>query len=126
MAKQILYWSFTGLLVAWLVAGGLFDVLHAKAAVELLATLGYPAYVCTILGPCKLLAVAALLYPRTRLLREWAYAGITFDALGAFISHLEVKDGFASMAAPLVMLSFAAGSYLLRPAKFRMRSKNVP
>lgn len=126
MTKQILYWSFTGLLVAWLVAGGVFDVVHAKAAVGLLATLGYPAYVCTILGPCKLLAVAALLDPRTRLLREWAYAGITFDTLGAFISHLEVKDSFASAAAPLLMLAFAAGSYMLRPAKFRMRLKNVP
>jgi hypothetical protein len=122
VAKQILYWSFTGLLVAWLFAGGVFDVAHAKGAVAILTTLGYPAYVCTILGPCKLLAVAALVFPRTLLLREWAYAGITFDMLGAFFSHLAVKDGLAATIAPLILLSFAAASYLLRPAKFRMRS----
>jgi hypothetical protein len=120
--KQVLYWSFTVLLSAWLLAGGIFDSIHAPAAIAILHALGYPAYLCTILGVCKLLAVPALLYPRTRFLREWAYAGITFDALGAFVSHLAVKDGISNAVAPLVMLAFAAGSYFLRPAAYRLHS----
>jgi hypothetical protein len=122
LLKQVLYWSFTVLLSAWLLAGGIFDSIHAPAAIAILRALGYPAYLGTILGVCKLLAVPALLYPRTRFLREWAYAGITFDALGAFISHLAVKDGISNAGAPLVMLAFACGSYFLRPATYRLRS----
>lgn len=122
MLKRILYWLFTALLAAWLLAGGIFDSTHAPAALAILHRLGYPDYLCTILGPCKLLAIPALLYPRARFLREWAYAGITFDALGAFYSHLAVKDSVGDTVAPLIMLVFAAGSYLLRPEEYRLHS----
>ncbi len=122
MFKRISYWFFTALLVAWLLAGGIFDVFHLPAANAILQALGYPEYLATILGLCKLLAVAALLYPRTRFLREWAYAGVTFDALGAFASHLAMKHSIGATIAPLIMLSFAVISYWLRPAAYRLHS----
>ena len=118
--KQISYWLFTTLLAAWLLAGGIFDVFHLPAANAILQALGYPAYLATILGVCKLLAVPALLYPRTRFLREWAYAGVTFDTLGAFASHLAMKHSIGATIAPLIMLSFAIVSYMLRPATYRL------
>jgi hypothetical protein len=121
MLRNVLYWLFTLLLVAWLLAGGIIDSSHATGAIAILRKLGYPDYLSNILGVCKLMAVPALLYPRTRLLREWAYAGVTFDALGAFFSHLAVKDGTVATIAPLIMLAFAAGSYLLRPSRYRLR-----
>jgi hypothetical protein len=122
LKTQVFYWTATLLLAIWLLAGGIFDAAHARGAVAILKTLGYPEYLCTILGACKMLAVMALLYPPTRLLREWAYAGITFDALGAFVSHLAVRDGVTAAAAPLLMLSLAAVSYWLRPSNLRMRA----
>lgn len=120
MPGRIAYWTFTALLAAWLLAGGLFDLTHALVTIALLHKLGYPDYLCNILGVAKLLAVLALLYPKANYLREWAYAGITFDALGAFFSHLAVHDGPANTIAPLIMLAFAAASYLLRPASYRL------
>ena len=120
MYKQISYWLFTALLAVWLLVGGIFDVFHLPAANAILRALGYPEYLATILGSCKLLAVAALLYPRTRFVREWAYAGITFDALGAFASHLAMKHSIGATIAPLIMLSFAAASYCLRPTAYRL------
>jgi hypothetical protein len=118
--KQISYWFLTTLLVAWLLTGGIFDVFHLPAANAILRALGYPEYLATILGVCKLLALAALLYPKTRFLREWAYAGVTFDALGAFASHLAMKHSIGATIAPLIMLSFAAVTYWLRPAAYRL------
>ena len=122
MLKKTLYWIFTLLLSAWLLAGGLFDSTHAAAAIAIMHKLGYPDYLCTFLGVCKLLAVPALLYPRARFLREWAYAGVTFDALGAAFSHLAVKDSVLEIATPLIMLAFAGASYLLRPVAYRLQS----
>jgi hypothetical protein len=66
-----------------------------------------------------------LLYPRARYLREWAYAGIAFDALGAFFSHLAVRDAAGETAAPLLMLAFAVASYLLRPENYRLHPIQV-
>lgn len=122
--RHILYWLFTALLAAWLLAGGIFDSIHAPAAIGILRTLGYPPYVCSILGAGKLLAVCALLHPRTRLLREWAYAGVTFNMLGAFASHLAVHDTIQATVPPLLLLALAVGSYLLRPAAYRLHAAN--
>ena len=121
MLQRVFYWVFIVLLAAWLLAGGLFDLTHAPAAIAILCKLGYPDYLGSFLGVCKLLAVLALIYPRTRFLREWAYTGIAFDALGAAFSHLAVHHSPGEIAAPLIMLAFAAGSYLLRPVAYRLR-----
>jgi hypothetical protein len=120
MLQRISYWILIVLLSAWLLAGGLFDSTHAPAAIAILHKLGYPDYLGTILGVCKLLAVLAHLNPGTRFLREWAYAGIAFDALGAAFSHFAVHDSAGEIAAPLIMLMLAVGSYLLRPAAYRL------
>lgn len=113
---RVAYWVLTISLVTWLLVGGGFDLTRAAGAVEILRTLGYPAYLCTILGSAKLLAVPALLYPKAGIVREWAYAGVTFNGLGAFFSHLAVHDSAGATIPPLVFLAFTAGSYFLRPA----------
>ena len=120
MLKTVCYWIFTGLLTAWLLVGGVLDSFHGTAPMAILHTLGYPEYLGSIVGAAKLLAVLALLYPRTRLLREWAYAGVTFDALGAFFSHVAVGDGAVAAFAPLLLLAIAIASYQLRPAAWRL------
>jgi len=120
LLRRILYWVFTGLLAAWLLAGGIFDLKHAPGALAILRTLGYPAYLGFILGVAKLLAIAALLYPRAHLLREWAYAGVTFDALGAFFSHVAVSDTPSATMAPVIFLAFAVASYVCRPSAYRL------
>jgi hypothetical protein len=122
MRNGTAYWLLTSLLAAWLTFGGLLDIAGLQGTRDIMRTLHYPDYMLLILGPAKLLAVLALLYPKTRLLREWAYAGITIDALGAFTSHCAVHDELSRVAAPLLMLAIAAGSYLLRPDAFRLRA----
>jgi len=109
------------LLVLWLIPNGVLDLMRIPGVITGLAHLGYPAYLALILGAWKLLAVAALLHPGTRLVREWAYAGITFDMFDAFLSHMAVHDPLPIVLAPLVVLSFAAGSYFLRPQRFVLR-----
>jgi apolipoprotein N-acyltransferase len=122
MKRIYAYWIFTGLAVLWLAPSGVVDAMRIPAVLAILARLGYPAYLSVILGIGKLLAVAALLDPRTRFLREWAYAGLTFDLLGAFVSHLVVHDPVLTALTPLLVLAFVAGSYLLRPDKLKLRA----
>jgi hypothetical protein len=121
MMKRYGYWICTVLLALWLTPSGVLDLMRVPGVLGILAHLGYPGYLGLILGAGKLLAVAAILYPRTRLLREWAYAGVTFDLLGAFISHCAVHDSIATRATPLVVLALAMGSYFLRPDRYRLR-----
>jgi ABC-type arginine transport system permease subunit len=120
MSKLTGYWIFTILMALWLTPSGLADVFGYPLALKILAHLGYPAYVSYILGVAKLLAMAAIFYPRTRLLREWAYAGLTFELIGAFISHVSSHDPVTTAMAPVLVLGFVAGSYALRPEKYRL------
>ena len=124
MNKRATYWCVTGLLAAWLILGGVSDIARVSGAREIMKTLHYPYYLLLILGPSKLLAVLALLYPRTRILREWAYAGVTIDGLGAFVSHCMVHDSVPHAVAPLVFLALAAAGYLLRPDALRLVPKS--
>jgi len=120
--RQSGYWISTGLIALWLVPSGVFDLLRAPSVVDILHHLGYAAYVGAILGAGKLLAIVAILYPKTRLLREWAYAGITFDLIGAIVSHLTVHDPLGIVIYPVLALALTAGSYILRADHLRLRA----
>jgi hypothetical protein len=115
MTRLTGYWIVTALLALWLALGGLLDLMQASPMRALMHALHYPDYMLLILGSCKLLAIPALVYSKLDRLTEWAYAGITFDTLGAFVSHCFVRDPVSVTIAPLLMLMLAAGSYWLRP-----------
>ncbi|MGI9455085.1 MAG: DoxX family protein [Aeoliella sp.] len=121
MNKRLLaYWLATGLFCLAMTAGGTMNLLRAEMQQEAIVNLGYPVYLMTILGVAKILGVIALLLPRTPLSKEWAYAGFTFDLLGASASHAFVGDALREIAVPLVVLSIAVASYLLRPESRRL------
>jgi hypothetical protein len=126
MKKRYAYWICTVLLALWLAPSGVLDIMRVPGVIRILQHLGYPAYVGLILGVGKVLGIAAILYPRTRVLREWAYTGITFDLLGAFISHSAVHDPIGVRLVPLVVLGLAAGSYFMRPEQVKLRSVPAP
>ena len=99
--KTIGYWVTTGLFTAMLAMSGAMDFVHAPMLVEgLHEKLGFPLSFLTILGTAKLLGVVALLVPRFPLLKEWAYAGFTFNLLGAAWTHVAEEGGSAERSRP--------------------------
>ncbi|MGH9589894.1 MAG: DoxX family protein [Terracidiphilus sp.] len=117
-SRIIGYWIITGLLVAEMLMGGIWDVARTRHVVEVVTQLGYPAYILTILGVWKLLAVPALLAPRLPLLKEWAYAGIFFEMTGAAVSHM-THGGGSEVIVTLVTAALAVSSWWLRPKSRR-------
>jgi uncharacterized membrane protein YphA (DoxX/SURF4 family) len=108
---KITYWITTVLLALLIGMSGFMDITHNPALAAGMHLLGYPDYVMTILGVAKLLAVAALLIPGFRRIKEWAYAGIVFDLLGAIWSHNAVGDHAGSINAAVILL-LAIASYI--------------
>ena len=126
--RHYAYWSATAVTVFVLLSGGLAYLLRADFAVGGVVALGYPAYVVTILGVWKLLAVPALLVPGFDRLKEWAYAGVMFDLTGAAASHLAVGDPLWHQFLIGGLLGAAFVSYGLRPARIsamRTRERDV-
>ena len=117
--RTIGYWGATLLFCLVMVGGGVADIVLAEPVKETLVRLGYPSYLGPLLGVFKLLGVAALLIPGFPILKEWAYAGFTFDLIGAFVSHLAAGDPGGEAFPPVAILGIMLASYLLRPESRR-------
>lgn len=111
--KKIAYWLTTGLFALGMSFSAYLELSQAPEMLKGFEHLGYPVYLLSILGIAKLLGVAALLYPRLPRLKEWAYAGFTFDLIGASASHAFSGDPAANVISPLVFLGVLTVSYLL-------------
>jgi hypothetical protein len=118
----VAFWVTTGLFCLLFLSSGVGHLLRAAPMAEGMAALGYPPYMMTILGTAKVLGVVALLAPGRPLLKEWAYAGFSFDLLGATASHLFAGDPLGVAVRPLAVLALGAASYLLRPASRRLEA----
>lgn len=74
--------------------------------------LGYPDYFAYSLVIAKILGVIAIALPKIpQKLKEWAYAGLTFNLIFAFISHSCVDKNIGYMIMPLVFLGILSVSY---------------
>lgn len=108
----IIHWIAT---VAFVVPLGWSAVQYLTEAPKMVETmtvhLGYPMYFLTILGVAKLLGAAALLVSRPARLKEWAYAGFTFELIGAFVSHMAVGDPLSTALIPIAFLALMVVSY---------------
>lgn len=108
----VLYWVFTVLLMAQLVVSGVALILRPPMVATLIQHLGYPAYFALFLGIAKLLAAVAIAQTWSPVLKEWGYAGATFDLLAAGISHIASHDVAKDIAGPFVMMTLLAASYV--------------
>lgn len=91
-AVKITYWITTGLLALMMAFSGFTNLMSTKESLEMLQHLGYPAYLSPFLGLAKLLAVVAILVPGFPRVKEWAYAGLTFDVTGAAYSFISIGE----------------------------------
>ena len=120
LVRSILYWFFTVVVAFELAAGALWDLLRIEFVRVVLAHLGYPLYVLTILGVWRIPGALTLLVPRFPRLKEWAYAGAIFDYTGAAGSHYLAGSGPGQWVGPLVFSAFTLISWALRPAARRL------
>lgn len=92
--------------------------------------LGYPDYFALALIFCKVAGSLAILLPQvTGRLKEWAYAGLTFNLVFAAFSHIVVDGNITYILTPLVVLAVLATSYIcwhkLQAAKDRRKEDGV-
>ena len=117
MARKLAYWISTAL-VAVALLGSLTYLTGSEEVVSGFAKAGYPQHLRIVLGVVKPAAAVVLLVPGLRLMKEWAYAGVTFALAMAFISAYLSADPVWPM--PLVLLALLIVSYVTRPANRRL------
>ena len=111
---KIIFWVATVLLILWEGAMPLSTILFAPEYVNAgTKPLGYPDYFAYALIICKVLGVVAISIPKLPAkLKEWAYAGLAYNLIFAFISHAFVDQNIGYMIMPLAFLGILAVSYV--------------
>ena len=108
---KIVFWISTGIILLW---QGVMPALtgQTELAKEGIIHLGYPAYFGLALTISKVLGSFIFIIPKTpHRIKEWVYAGFSFEFIFAMISHWAV-DGLSWMVFfPLIMLSILIVSY---------------
>jgi hypothetical protein len=125
MKTKTAYWISTGLLSAFMLMTSIPDVIMHPDAIAMIKHLGYPIYFIPFIGALKISGVVAILTPGFNRLKEWAYAGLVFDLVGAFYSHLSVGDAVSVFIFPLIGLALVSMSYFFFRKRVELKYENV-
>jgi hypothetical protein len=112
--NKIIFWTATIIIALWeAVMPMLTWILAPEYMTFGTKALFYPDYFAYSLAVAKVLGVIAIVYPKApAMLKEWAYAGLSFTLIFAFLSHLFVDKNMAYMLMPLAFLGILAVSYI--------------
>ena len=107
---KIAYWIITGIFAGFMLFSAVPDILVVPDAVTIITGLGYPKYLIPFLGVAKLLGAITILIPGFKRLKEWAYAGLFFDLIGATYSALtfgfDIRITFMILPISFLFLSY--------------------
>jgi hypothetical protein len=120
---SIIFWISTGLFCAFILTSAIPNILSSKEWVAIFQQLGYPLYMLPFLGVAKLLGVIALLVPGFPRIKEWAYAGLFFDLVGATYSALAAGGFDPMMLTMAVPFGLGTLSYLYHLKQSRYAGK---
>lgn len=113
---KIIFWIATGIIFLFEGLMPLSTLLFAPEYVNAgTKPLGYPDYFAYALIIFKVLGATALIIPKLHpKVKEWAYAGLTFNLLFAVISHCVVDKNIGYILMPIVIGGILALSYFYK------------
>lgn len=121
---KIVYWITTTIIFLF---EGVMPALtgQSQLAIDGITHLGYPLYFVTLLQICKVTGAVLLIVPQVpNKIKEWAYAGSTFNLLFATVSHI-IVDGFNPLSLfPLIILAILGISYFTNYKLINFESNN--
>ena len=119
---NIIYWVLTSLFAGFMIFSAIPNIMSTPESIELISTqLGYPQYVIPFIGVAKLLGAVAILVPGLKRIKEWAYAGVMFDLVGATYSFIAIGLPVQDWSAMLIFVLMGAASYFF----YHKRSKQL-
>jgi hypothetical protein len=97
-AIKITYWTVTGLFALFMIFSGVQNIMMDQGSIDLIATaLKFPEYIIPFLGWAKVLGSIAILVPGFPRIKEWAYAGLFFDLLGATYASIVLNGALGGV-----------------------------
>nr|WP_315193538.1 DoxX family protein [uncultured Flavobacterium sp.] len=109
---KVLYIILLSLLAFFFAFSGFLEITKNPITYPKTLKMGYPPYFITSLGIFKICGAIILLLPNFKKLKEWAFAGFTFDVIFAFISGLAINS-FEDLIKSSFAFFIIIGTYFL-------------
>lgn len=123
---DLFHWIFNGLLAAFMLFSGIPNILSTPGSIQLVSDhLRFPLFFIPFLGVAKVLGAIIVLLPGFPRLKEWVYAGFTYDLVAATYASICVGDpasGWLWMSLFFVLL---AAAYIAYHRRLRARTQAV-
>ena len=87
-----LYWTLLILLAIFFAMSGFMEITKNPSTYPKTLLMGYPPYFILTLGIAEIVGVIALLIPNLKRVKEWVFAGFTFDVIFAFVSARHIDS----------------------------------
>lgn len=116
----IWYWVVNVLFAGFMIFTAIPDVANNADAVKMIhSDMGYPLYFLPFIGVAKILGGIAVLVPGFPKIKEWAYAGLTFDLIAAMYSFAALGKPVAEWAPMFIFIALAFTAYALYHKKYK-------
>lgn len=122
---NIIYWISTGLILALMLWSAIGTFINNPEGAKMISDLGYKPYVLQFLAVAKILGIIAILIPGYPRIKEWAYAGFTFDMVGATYSMYASRMALANWAPMFIFLAILACSYIYYHKRLKASRANA-
>ncbi len=123
-STKIIYWIFTILLAALMLLSAFSSFKVTAEGEAMMKHLGFFYGVLRLLSVAKILGVITILIPGFPRLKEWAYAGFTFDLIGAIYAGLYAGDPLLQWIPMFIGVGIVFGSYIFYHKL--MREQKIP
>ena len=110
--NNIIFWIVTILFSAFMLFSAYGEIINSPDSQAFMHQLGYPDYFNQFIGVMKLLGIIAILVPGFPRLKEWAYAGLFFDLMGATYSAIAIGGFQPGLLIMLLLMAFLFTSYI--------------
>jgi uncharacterized membrane protein YphA (DoxX/SURF4 family) len=108
--NTILYWVFTILFSAFMIWSSIPGIKPDERTIQFLHDgLGFPIYFIQFISVAKVVGAIAILIPGLNRIKEWAYAGLFFDLVGAFYS-INASAGKFEAGSTFILLPLLLGA----------------
>lgn len=118
---SVIYWIATGLILGMMIFSAASSFMQNPDGAKMMDAIGYRPYVLHLLAVAKIFGVIAILTPGFPRLKEWAYAGFTFDLIGATYSFYASGFAFKDWAFMLVLIAVLACSYIFYQKRLKLK-----
>ena len=101
--KNIIYWISTVIMCGIFAFSAGMYFTKTEMVRGFFEMLNYPSYLVYPLAIAKVIGIIAVLSNKSKVLKEWAYAGFFFDAVLASQAHLDAGHGIGLSVLAIVI-----------------------